>query len=222
MFNVQASLIWESDGLSYEVLQSVVTACMPTAIRRLLGIVAGRARHQPPHHARELELELQRLLRQEGGWTFQRGGDEVRCRAYVWVELDARVQEAITPYWEQIIKLDCEHDIEMKRAKYAEALSRQWLDILSGIVDSPLAGGAAQLTQKEFAAVVEKIVAERKAFEERINVITESRANEGDPFERLEHFDRLVDRLQQMARPSFADGRHPPNGTAARDRGQKR
>ena len=36
----------------------------------------------------------------------------------------------------------------MKRAEYAERLSKQWMTILTDLMGSPLADGAAQLTPK--------------------------------------------------------------------------
>ncbi|MEV0607289.1 hypothetical protein AB0I61_13060 [Polymorphospora rubra] len=215
-FNVYAAFVWVSNGLPREVLNGSAQHFMPYAVRELKAIAASRARHHPAHHARELEVELQRILTDRGNWRYRRGDVEVTCRPYVWVELEDRVKRAVQPYWEQLIKLDCEHDVQMKRAEYAEQMSKQWLAILADLVGSPLADGAAQMTEKEFAAVVEKIVAERKAAAAKLDSLLEEKVRDGDAFDRAEHFELLKERLERFATSAFAgSGARSPNGAAS-------
>lgn len=205
-FKIHATFIWVSHGLPRELLSGSAQHFMPYAVRELRALAASRARLHPPHHAQELEVELQRTLAERGEWRYRRGDIAVTCRPYVWVELEDRVKQAIQPYWEQLIKLDCEHNVQTRRAEYAEQLSKQWLNILTDLVDSPLADGAAQMTEKEFAAVVEKIVAERKAEAARLESLLDEKAREGDAYNRMEHFEMLRERLERLASYAFASG----------------
>jgi hypothetical protein len=119
-----------------------------------------------------------------------------------------------------LIQLDCEHDVQMKRAEYAERLSKQWMTVLTDVVANPLAGGAAIMTEKEFAEVVEKIVAERKSAAEKLEKLLEEKVRDGDAFERMEHFETLRKRLELDADRIFAGKATPTadNGAgAARD-----
>lgn len=86
----------------------------------------------------------------------------ITCHCHVWVQLDDRVKQAVRPYWEELIKLDCEHNVQLKRAQYADRLSRQWTTILEKLADNPVAGGAAQMPEEEFAAVVERLLSEQQ------------------------------------------------------------
>jgi hypothetical protein len=205
-FNVHAAFVWTSNGLPRELLSGSAQHFMPYAVGKLKALAAGRARNYPPHRARELEAELQELLAEKGSWRYTRGGTEVTCRPHVWVQLDDRVKQAVQPYWEQLIKLDCEHDVQMKRAEYAEQLSKQWTAILTDLVGSPLADGAAQMTEKELAAVVEKIMAERKAATAKLDSLLEEKVRDGDAFDRMEHFETLKDRLERQAAYTFTTG----------------
>jgi hypothetical protein len=212
-FHVYATFIWTSDGLPRELLSASSQHFMPYAIRELTAIAAGRARQYPAHRAHELEVDLQELLNRKGAWRYVRDGVEVTCRLHVWVQLEDRVKQAVQPYWEELIKLDCEHDVKMKRAEYAERLSKQWLSVLTDLVGSPVADGAAQMTEQEFAAVVQSIMAERKAATEKLNTLLEEKIRDGDEFDRMDHFQTLKERLERQAAFTSA----PPAGSAAQN-----
>jgi hypothetical protein len=198
-FHVHATLIWNSDGLYQEQLSSAVNSQMPYAIRRLKAMAASYARHHRPHRARELELDLQDALEKEGAWKYHWGGAALTCRPYIWVELEERVKEAVRPYWEEVIKLDCDHDLQMRRARHAERLSKQWTTILTNLMGSPVADGAAEMTEKDLAEVVAKLVAEQRAAADKLEDLMSKKVEEGDTFERSEHFDALKERLERRA-----------------------
>ena len=153
-FRVHATFHWSAEGVYQEQLSSLMDALAPYPIRRLKALAARHARNHAPHRAREMEQELQQVLTDGGPWPFAWRGIMATCRPYVWVELDEQVKEAVRPYWEQLIRLDCEHDVRVRRAEYTERLSRQWTDILTDLLGSPAAAGAAEMTEKELAEVV--------------------------------------------------------------------
>jgi RAB protein geranylgeranyltransferase component A len=104
----------------------------------------------------------------------------------------------------------------MQRAEYAKILSKQWTAILTDLMDSPVADGAAEMTEKELAEVVRKIVAEQKAAAEKLEDLMAKKVEEGDSFERFDHFKDLRERLERRAdrlfeRPAAApaNGRDP-------------
>lgn len=199
-FQVHASFIWTSQGLTPDDLTASVQRFMPYAVRRLKALAAGHARTRPAHQAHDLEVALQADLAQQGAWRFIRGDDvEITCRPYAWVTLEERVKQAVQPFWEQLIKLDCEHDLEMQRAAYAEALSKQWLSMLTDLTGSPLADGAAQMTEKRLAEVVQGIIAERKAAAEKLTDLLTEKFRDGDSFDREEHFQTLRRHLEHQA-----------------------
>ncbi|MFR9777784.1 hypothetical protein ACL02O_17230 [Micromonospora sp. MS34] len=203
-FRVRAAFIWSSDGIPREILSGSAHFFMPYAIRALTRLAAARARNFAAHRARELEVELQRAVADSGPWRYERGGVQVTCQPHVWVELDDGVKQAIRPYWEQLIKLDCEYDVDVKRAQYAERLSRQWLSILEKLVDSPVAGGAARMTSESLAAVVQDLIAEQQAAAQRLEDLLGDRLRNGDAFEQATSFDILIERLKAHGRRDAA------------------
>jgi hypothetical protein len=212
-FEVHATFIWTAEGVYQEELSSAIDSLMPYSIRRLKALAAQHARHHPPHRARELEVELQQELDGNEAWRFSWRGLSLTCRPYVWVELEEQVKQAVRPYWEQLIKLDCEHDVQMRRAEYAERLSRQWATILTDLMGSPVADGAAEMTEKDLAEVVRKIIAEQKAAAEKLEDLMTKKAEGDDAFERSEHFDALRERLERRADRLFeATGAASHNG----------
>jgi hypothetical protein len=213
-FQVHATLIWVSNGLYQEQLTSSIDGLMPYALRRLKALAASYARKYQPHRAHELELDLQTALEKEKEWAFTWRGSTLTCRPYVWIELEDRVKDAVRPYWEQLIKLDCDHDVQMRRAEYAESISKHWTTILTDLMGSPVADGAAEMTEKELAEVVRKIVAEQKAAADKLEALMTKKVEEGDTFERSDHFDALKERLERRADRRFeqasANGQKPP------------
>ncbi|WP_326554032.1 hypothetical protein [Micromonospora sp. NBC_01813] len=191
-FRVHASFVWSSDGLPREVLSGSAQYFMPYAVRELKRLAAARARNLAAHRARKLEVELQHAIAESGPWQCERSGVLVTCHAYVSVELDDEVKKAVKPYWEQLIRLDCEHVVDAKRAAYVDRMSRQWATILSDLVDSPVAGGAATLANGSLAAVVRDFLAERNAEARRLEDLLAEHARNGDGYEQTTFFDRLM------------------------------
>jgi len=209
-FRVHATFHWSAEGVYQEQLSNLMDALAPYPIRRLKALAAQHARNHTPHHAQELEQELQQALTEDGPWPFVWRGIGATCRPYIWVELDDQVKEAVRPYWEQLIRLDCEHDVRVRRAEYTERLSRQWTDILTDLLGSPAAAGAAEMTEKELAEVVGRIVAEQRAAAEKLEDMMAEKANSADMQERSEHFEQLRERLERRA-----DGLFQPASTAS-------
>jgi len=206
-FKVHAAFLWHSDGLPREVLAAHVQHFMPYATRELKAVAASCAREHSPHHAQELEVKLQQVLEERGQRRYRQGGDEVTWHPSIWVDLDDRVKQAVEPYWEQLIKLDCEHTVQVKRAEYAEQLSHRWLAVLTDLVGSPLADSAAHMTANELASVVEKIASDRRTAESKLESLLEQRIRDGDAFEQMEHFAALKEHLERVASMTFVGGR---------------
>ncbi|MEO3748414.1 hypothetical protein [Plantactinospora sp. B5E13] len=213
-FRVHATFIWSSEGIPRETLSGSTQYFMPYAIRALTRLAAARARNIVAHRARELELELQRAIVETGPWRYERNGVPVACQPYVWVELDDGVKQAVKPYWEQLIKLDCEYDVDVKRAQYVDRLSRQWLAILEKLVGNPVAGGAAQMTNESLASVVRDLIAEQNASSQRLEDLLAERLRNGDAFEQATSFDLLVERLDAHGRKTAKMPTSGSNGSS--------
>lgn len=158
-FTVRADLTWRSQGLRPDQLAWYAHYFLPPATQRLTSIAADLARTVAPHRAGELEAQLQRKLAQQEPWSFERGGQTVTCRPTAWVQLDERVRQALQPYWERVIALDCRHEELLRHARYAEQLNRRWSAILADLPDA----GLSEAVREELARARERILSEQRA-----------------------------------------------------------
>ena len=107
----------------------------PNAIQRLTRLAADAARDLHPHRAGDLEVALQRALAEDPLWHYQRGDIALTCRPDAAVRLDERIMPALQPHVDRLVKLEYQFDEQIRKARYAEELSRQWATILEGHAD---------------------------------------------------------------------------------------
>ncbi|MFJ8579995.1 hypothetical protein [Micromonospora sp. NPDC093277] len=162
-FGVRAVLTWSATGLRSETLTWYARYFLPAVIQRLRRAAADRARDLAPHRAGDLEVALQAAFAEEGPWRYTHGGMTVECRPEVWVHHDERVRQALRPYWERMIELECQYELYLKRARYAEELNRRWVTIAKEFVDDPAGGEEAKTISEELARARRHMAAERQA-----------------------------------------------------------
>nr|MDT0659129.1 hypothetical protein [Micromonospora sp. DSM 115978] len=194
-FLLHAVFVWTSDGLHREDLHASIQEGTPYVSRELIRRAASLAREHPAHQARKLEESLQQALAEQPSWSYD--GGRISCRPYVWVRLEKRVEDAIRPYWDELIKLDCAHRVDMRRAEYADRLSERWTEILTRLAGSDVAAGAARLTEEELAEVMREIIAERQAAQQRLEDMMADGLRSEDPYEQAAWFDSMTDKRRR-------------------------
>ncbi|MEU2614512.1 hypothetical protein ABZ570_23450, partial [Micromonospora sp. NPDC007271] len=163
-FTVRTVLTWSATGLRPEVLIWYAGHFRPAAIQRLRRIVADRARDVAPHRAGDLEVALQTALDEQAPWRYERGDVTVECRPEVWsVRQDDRVREALRPHWDRLIELECEYELYVTRARYAEELNRRWVALLDEMVDDPAGGEEAEAIAEELSRARRHMAAEQQS-----------------------------------------------------------
>ncbi|MGC4769884.1 hypothetical protein ACLQ25_13030 [Micromonospora sp. DT44] len=136
-FYVRATFAWSSPAsLRAEVLNWYVGYFQPNAIQRLTRLAADAARDLPPHRAADLEVALQRALAEDPEWSYRRGDVLVTCRPDAAVRLDERMMPALRPHVDAMVRMEYQFDEQMRRATYAEELSRRWTTILGDHLDA--------------------------------------------------------------------------------------
>ncbi|MCO1594876.1 hypothetical protein M8C17_06815 [Micromonospora sp. RHAY321] len=136
-FHIRATFAWSSPAsLRSEVLSWYVDYFQPNAIQRLTRIAADAARDLPPHRAADLELALQRALADEPTWTYERGDIVITCQPDATVRLDERIMPTYRPHVDRLMKLEYQFDEQLRKARYAQELSRRWAAILNEHVDT--------------------------------------------------------------------------------------
>ncbi|GIF14918.1 hypothetical protein [Actinoplanes teichomyceticus] len=162
-FQVYGMFLWTTDGLERSALHALVERFLPYAHQYLKELATDLAGEVEPHRGGDFERRLRQRLDRLGEWTYQRRGQEVTCRPQVRVHLDERVQQHIRPYWEQLIALDYERDLAARRARNMAGASTQWASILERLIDGPVPGGAATMTDEQLAQVVKELLVDRAA-----------------------------------------------------------
>ncbi|MFG2052847.1 hypothetical protein ACGFI9_02350 [Micromonospora sp. NPDC048930] len=121
-FVVRATFTWTSDSARPELFGWYVDYFQQQANQRLRRIAARCARETPPHRPREVEIALYEALTGDDAlpWRYERGDVSFTCEPDVSVHLDERVRRLLQPYWDQRIALECERDLDRRRAEYAE------------------------------------------------------------------------------------------------------
>jgi len=198
-FHIHASFLWTGDDVFEDDLQLLARSSMSSARRELRQIAADLARTREPQEARELEIEINRIAGKLGRWNYKRQGKTYRCRPYIRVELDERVKDQLMPIWERQIRLQGEHEVELRRARLAEERSIRWLEVLERLAEHPLAAAAARLTEEQLANVMDQVVTEQKDAVERLTTLLENtlrNASDLGAYERAETLDVLIDQLR--------------------------
>ena len=179
-FHIHARCVWSSWDLHREALLSYAHYYMPDAVRKLTHLAAQHAADLPAHRAPELEVALERALSETGPWRYQRGDKLVTCQPHVSVDVDERVRKVVLPYWEKLVKLDCEFDLDRRRAEYADRLGRQRTTSAESATDGAAAGEAARTTGENRASDVRRMAAELRAAAQRLEDVLRRTPRDGD------------------------------------------
>ncbi|WP_073836206.1 hypothetical protein [Micromonospora sp. CB01531] len=165
-FTVRAVLTWSITGERPEVPIWYVRHFTPKVIQQLRRAAADCARDFAPHRAGDLEAALQKALTGQDPklWRYTRGRVTVQCRPEVWwVRHDDRVLQTLRPHWDRMIELECEYELYLARARYAEDLNRRWMTILDEMLDDPPGGEEAEAINEELSRARRHMAAEQRA-----------------------------------------------------------
>ena len=179
-FHIHARCVWSSENLRRESLVSYAHFYMPEATRRLTQLAARHAGSFAASRAPELEVALQRALSETGPWRYERGDKVVTCQPHVWVDVDERVRKVVLPYWEKLVKLDCEFDIDQRQAEYDTRLGRQRTTGADNPAGGTAAGGAAQPTSEHLTSEMRRLVVELTAVVQRLEDLLRRTMPDGD------------------------------------------
>ncbi|MFU8850804.1 hypothetical protein ACNAW0_07435 [Micromonospora sp. SL1-18] len=163
-FTVYPVLTWSAAGLRAEALAWCAGQFRHAAIHRLRRIAADRARDIAPHRAGDLEVALQAALEKQPPWRYERAGMTVECRPEVReVRHDDRVRETLRPHWDRLIELECEYELYLTRARYAEELNRRWVTLLDKMGADPAGDEEAEAIAEELTRARRHMAAEQQA-----------------------------------------------------------
>ncbi|SCF08905.1 hypothetical protein GA0074695_3387 [Micromonospora viridifaciens] len=218
-FTVHTVLIWSATGLRPAELIWCARQFRPAVIQRLRRLVAEQARDVAPLRAGDLEIALQAALKEQPPWPFARAGRAVECRPEVWqVRHDDRVRETLRPHWDRLIELECEYELYLTRARYAEELNRRWVTILDEMADGCAGGEEAESFTEELSRARQHMAAEQQAAAQWSAELLRDRRR----FDRIfEPFSAIPIVPQQAAGPTGEAAGCAPKAGPAEPAGQK-
>ncbi|SCE97395.1 hypothetical protein [Micromonospora mirobrigensis] len=181
-FTVHATLTWTGTGLSTDLLGWHVRQVRPRAILRLTRLAAAAARTFPPHQAGELEVALQRAVAGQPPWQFRDGDTELTCRVDVWVRLDEAVRQALLPYSEQLVNLEGQYEVQLRRAECVEQLNRRWVDLLEEFTAGPVSGAVDRETREALDDAARRMAEDQRAAAEWSGELLRQRQRDRDVF----------------------------------------
>ncbi|RAO56011.1 hypothetical protein [Micromonospora saelicesensis] len=177
-FRLHVVFNWTAQNMAYEELRLRAERYLGWAA----GIVRERAvdlaREHEPHRSHDLERVLNGRL---GGQRWPREGAVPHFGVLIRVSPDERVRERLRPYWEDRIRLECDHELQKIRATQADELTRRWCAVLQNLEDDPVTSHAARLTGEQFAEVFRRYVEERReTVPDLIKLLREAVRGHGD------------------------------------------
>jgi hypothetical protein len=151
-FEVYPTFGWQARVPTVDDLEIRAAAFRTRALRTVENFVRPIARNHPPHRACALESDVNE---QADGkrWRFDSDGTALRLTFTVRIVPEERVREQLRPYQEKRIRMDCEHELGIQRARQVEELTRHWSAILDTLDQDPRTMHAAMLSEEDFAHV---------------------------------------------------------------------
>ena len=162
---------WRGYAENREELRGCAEQLLPRARRIVTQRLRPTARAVAPHRASVLETEINKQM--EDGWITVRDGDR-----HFWFAVTARVEpdeavvEQMRPYWAERIKAECDHELGLQRARFAEELTTRWSGVFDQLARDPRASFAARLSEEDFARVFGEFVgSNRKAVHDLLDML---------------------------------------------------
>lgn len=161
-FAAHVVLTWVATGLSELDLHDAIQYHRAGMQACLSELVARRACQHEPYDAYTLERELTKEL--DGTkFHFEWVGVDLLCQPLLRVRPDQKVREKLGEPLLARAKMECEHEVGMRRAVLVDQLARRWSDVLTKLWQDPFVEYAAKLTDKDLAQVVDQLIENRGA-----------------------------------------------------------
>jgi hypothetical protein len=210
-FEVYPTFVWHARLPAVEDLEVRAGAFRARALRTVENFVRPIARTHPPHRACALESDIN--AQADGKrWRFDSDGTALRLAFTVRIVPEERVREQLRPFQEQRIRMDCEHELGIQRARQVEELTRHWSAILDKLDQDPRTMHAAMLSEADFAHVFGDFVKGRQqGLRDLLDLLRVAVKGHGDiglgPSEFTRAWDEALKAFQRQ------HGLHPPDGT---------
>ncbi|GAB2932512.1 hypothetical protein GCM10027280_20230 [Micromonospora polyrhachis] len=162
-FYIHPVYIWSGVGLPVQQLRQYAHQFEGWARRTVRDEAIGISRQHAPHQGRALEWALnERFDSQNWPRSYRIDGLVLKFRPRVRVVLDQRIREYLRPYWQERIRMECDHELGLLRTRLVAELTREWCEVLRRLGQEPTAAHASRLTDERFAKVFREFVEEQR------------------------------------------------------------
>ncbi|WP_157240021.1 hypothetical protein [Catenuloplanes japonicus] len=152
-FDVEIFQSWSVTGGSHEFLARRAAQLSLDARRGVRRLAMEMSRRFAPHQAVAFEAALNDEVSARQPWTVNEGALVLVCEASVRVHPDTRIREQTREFWERRVAMECEHELEVRRAALVDELVSTWASVIEKLEDNPFAPPSAKLAEDDFAKV---------------------------------------------------------------------
>ncbi|MEU1887398.1 hypothetical protein [Micromonospora sp. WMMD987] len=158
-FRVHPVYLWTGRRMTFEELKYRAERYLDWAGGIVRERIIDVSREFEPHRSHELERVLNQRL---AGQRWPADESLPQFSAYVRISPDERVRDQLRPYWQERIRLECDHELQKIRTRNVDDLTRRWCAVLQALEADPVTAHAARLTGEQFAEVFRRYVDERR------------------------------------------------------------
>ncbi|GAB7052200.1 hypothetical protein [Catenuloplanes indicus] len=152
-FGVEICQSWSMEGGTHDHLARRASELAVDARRSIRRMAVEVSRRYAPHRAVTFEAELNAEVAARQPWIVDDGPYVLICEVTVRVHPDERIAEQTRAFWERRVAMECEHDLEVRRAALVNELIGTWADVIEKLEKNPFASPSAKLAEEHFAEV---------------------------------------------------------------------
>lgn len=172
-FAVSYDVVWSATRCTREGLAGRIERHENSVRHDVLERIWSVGREFHPHDPHSAELRMSERL--SGGWCYGPDRESVRCEIKIRVNSDVRIGEMQAGYYEQLVAMDCDHMLKLRRMENVACELKGWRQVVEELGDAITVVHAARLVDPEVSAVLTSHAAERrKSAEDLVTVLRDA------------------------------------------------
>ena len=172
-FSVSYDVLWSAYRCTQDELMRRIERHENSVRHDLLQRIWPVGREFYPHDPHAAERRM--IERISDGWCYGPERESVRCDIKIRVSSDARIGEMQAGYYEQLIAVDGDHMLKLRRMENMACELKGWRQVLEEFGDSITVVHGARLVDPEVSAVFTSLAAERrKSAEDLVTVLRDA------------------------------------------------
>jgi hypothetical protein len=159
-FTVEYHVTWSATGMTRDALRDRISTHSASVKHDLVDRIWPVGRDFEPHDAVGAEKRMNEVL--GSGWCYGVRG-EVACAVRVRVTCDERIREKQLSYYEQLVGMDSQHMLNLRRLGHVKVELGEWRTLIEDFGEALTVVHAARLVDEDVSTVLKSLAAARKA-----------------------------------------------------------